>query len=44
MGLWTRVKRSMRALFGGIVERTEDPELILQQTSGHGHGEIAGEK
>jgi phage shock protein A len=32
MGLWMRVKRSMRALFGGIVERTEDPELILQQT------------
>src|SRR5207302_1603436 len=33
MGLWTRIKRSMRALFGGIVEKTEDPELILQQTS-----------
>src|SRR6266699_4985516 len=33
MGLWTRIKRSMRALFGGIVERTEDPELILQQTN-----------
>src|SRR5947208_9913006 len=32
MGLWTRVKRSMRALFGGMVEATEDPELILQQT------------
>src|SRR2546423_2338498 len=32
MGLWTRVKRSMRALFGGIVEATEDPELILQKT------------
>src|SRR3989440_7565676 len=32
MGLWIRVKRSMRALFGGIVEATEDPELILQQT------------
>src|SRR6266581_3068269 len=32
MGLWTRMKRSMRALFGGIVESTEDPELILQQT------------
>src|SRR5919109_3221943 len=32
MGLWSRVKRSMRALFGGIVEKTEDPELILQQT------------
>src|SRR3989440_11176708 len=34
MGLWTRVKRSLRALFGGIVEATEDPELILQQTIG----------
>jgi phage shock protein A len=26
------MKRSMRSLFGGIIERTEDPELILQQT------------
>jgi phage shock protein A len=32
MGLWTRVKRSVRALFGGIIESTENPELILQQT------------
>ena len=32
MGLWTRMKRSMRALFGGFVEATEDPERILQQT------------
>src|SRR3954469_21342608 len=32
MGLWSRFKRSMRAMFGGIVEKTEDPELILQQT------------
>src|SRR6187455_1873932 len=32
MGIWTRMKRSMRALFGGIIEKTEDPELILQQT------------
>lgn len=32
MGLWTRMKRSIRALFGGIIEKTEDPELILQQT------------
>ena len=32
MGLWSRLKRSLRALFGGIVEKTEDPELILQQT------------
>ena len=32
MGLWTRMKRSVRALFGGFIEKTEDPELILQQT------------
>ena len=32
MGLWSRIKRSARALFGGIVEKTENPELILQQT------------
>ncbi|HEY0322628.1 MAG TPA: PspA/IM30 family protein [Pyrinomonadaceae bacterium] len=32
MGLWTRFKRSMRAMFGGVIEKTEDPELILQQT------------
>ena len=32
MGLWTRMKRSVRALFGGVIEKTEDPELILQQT------------
>src|SRR5260370_2636306 len=31
MGVWARFKRSLRAMFGGIVERTEDPELILQQ-------------
>src|SRR5688572_7377227 len=32
MGLWTRMKRTVRALFGGINEKAEDPELILQQT------------
>src|SRR6185436_7173028 len=32
MGVWTRMKRSMRAVFGGLIEKTEDPELILQQT------------
>src|SRR3954468_14975809 len=32
MGVWNRLKRSMRAIFGGIVEKTEHPELILQQT------------
>lgn len=32
MGLYARLKRSVRAMFGGLVEKTEDPELILQQT------------
>lgn len=32
MGVWRKLKRSVRAIFGGIVEKTEDPELILQQT------------
>ncbi|MGH9897831.1 MAG: PspA/IM30 family protein, partial [Pyrinomonadaceae bacterium] len=32
MGVWARFKRSVRAVFGGVVERTENPELILQQT------------
>lgn len=32
MGVWRKFKRSIRAIFGGIVEKTEDPELILQQT------------
>src|ERR1041385_686953 len=32
MGVLSTIKRSMRALFGGIIEKTEDPELILQQT------------
>src|SRR5918999_6591584 len=32
MSTWSRFKRSLRALFGGLVEKTEDPERILQQT------------
>ncbi|MDQ4122570.1 MAG: PspA/IM30 family protein [Acidobacteriota bacterium] len=32
MGVWRKFKRSVRAVFGGIVEKTENPELILQQT------------
>ena len=32
MGLLARMKRSLRALFGGIIEKTEDPEMILNQT------------
>ena len=32
MGVIRRFRRSLRAIFGGIVERTEDPEVILQQT------------
>ncbi len=29
--MWQRLKRLLRALFGGFLERAEDPELILQQ-------------
>jgi phage shock protein A len=29
--MWERVKRLFRAIFGGIIDRAEDPELILQQ-------------
>ena len=32
MGLLSRISRSFRALFGGLIESTENPELILQQT------------
>jgi phage shock protein A len=32
MGLLSRISRSVRALFGGLIESTENPELILQQT------------
>src|SRR3954463_12778975 len=32
MSVWARFKRSLRAIFGGIIEKTEAPELILQQT------------
>src|SRR5216117_3950439 len=32
MGLMSRLSRSIRALFGGIIETTENPELVLQQT------------
>src|ERR1044072_1279810 len=32
MGLMSRISSSIPALFGGIVESTENPELILQQT------------
>ncbi len=32
MSTWSRLKRSLHAMFGGIIEKTENPELILQQT------------
>src|SRR4026209_1327857 len=32
MGLLSRISRSVRALFGGLIGSTEAPELILQQT------------
>ncbi|HET9532085.1 MAG TPA: PspA/IM30 family protein [Blastocatellia bacterium] len=30
--MWARLKRLFRSIFGGILEKAEDPELILQQT------------
>lgn len=30
--MWQRLKRFFRALFGGLIEAVEDPELILKQT------------
>ena len=30
--MWNRLKRLFRSVFGGILEKAEDPELILQQT------------
>lgn len=29
--MWERVKRLFRSIFGGIIDRAEDPELLLQQ-------------
>lgn len=29
--MWERLKRLLRSIFGGLIERAEDPELILQQ-------------
>jgi phage shock protein A len=29
--MWERFKRLLRSIFGGMIERAEDPELILQQ-------------
>jgi phage shock protein A len=30
--MWNRLKRLFRSIFGGAIERAEDPELILKQT------------
>src|SRR2546430_17398722 len=30
--MWARLKRLFRSIFGGLIEKAEDPELILQQT------------
>ena len=30
--MWERIKRLFRSVFGGIIEKAEDPELILKQT------------
>jgi phage shock protein A len=29
--MWNRLKRLFRSIFGGIIDKAEDPELILQQ-------------
>jgi phage shock protein A len=29
--MWERVKRLFRSIFGGLIDRAEDPEMILQQ-------------
>jgi phage shock protein A len=29
--MWNRLKRLFRSVFGGVIERAEDPELILKQ-------------
>jgi len=29
--MWSRIKRLFRSVFGGILDRAEDPELVLQQ-------------
>lgn len=29
--MWERLKRLLRSIFGGLIEKAEDPELILQQ-------------
>jgi len=29
--MWNRVKRLFRAIFGGLIDAAEDPELVLQQ-------------
>ncbi|MEK6301773.1 MAG: PspA/IM30 family protein [Acidobacteriota bacterium] len=30
--MWNRLKRLFRSVFGGIIEKAEDPELILKET------------
>ena len=29
--MWNRIKRLFRAVFGGLIDAAEDPELVLQQ-------------
>src|SRR5271154_1778740 len=29
--MWNRLKRLFRSIFGGMIEKAEDPELILQE-------------
>ena len=38
--MWNRVKRLFRSIFGGIIEKAEDPELILQQVIRDMHDKV----
>src|SRR5215471_4335511 len=38
--MWNRLKRLFRSIFGGILEKAEDPELILQQVIRDMHDKV----
>ncbi|HWX40991.1 MAG TPA: PspA/IM30 family protein [Blastocatellia bacterium] len=38
--MWNRVKRLFRSIFGGMIEKAEDPELILQQVIRDMHDKV----
>jgi len=38
--MWNRLRRLFRSIFGGIIDKAEDPELILQQLVRDMHDEV----